>query len=62
MHHRDPFDRMLVAQALETKTPLVSIDAVFDRYGVERIWCETGNEGIRDQNRFHLSRIGNTGG
>lgn len=37
-HHRDPFDRLLAAQSLELGVPLVSIDAIFDRYGVERIW------------------------
>lgn len=36
--HRDPFDRMLVAQAREEKMALVSNDAVFDAFGVERIW------------------------
>lgn len=36
--HRDPFDRMLVAQAREEKMALVSNDAVFDTFGVERIW------------------------
>lgn len=37
-HHKDPFDRLLVAQALVEGIPLVSADAVFDLYGVERIW------------------------
>jgi len=37
-HHRDPFDRLLAAQSLELSAPLISIDAIFDRYGVERIW------------------------
>lgn len=36
--HRDPFDRMLVAQAREEKLALVSNEAVFDGYGVTRIW------------------------
>ena len=38
MHHRDPFDRMLVAQALVERIPIVSVDAALERYGVERIW------------------------
>ena len=38
MHHRDPFDRMLVAQAIVEGMPIVSIDAALDAYGVERIW------------------------
>ena len=37
-HHGDPFDRLLVAQSQEEDLPLVSRDAVFDVYGVERIW------------------------
>lgn len=37
-HHRDPFDRLLVAQALTDGIPLVSADAIFDQYGVHRIW------------------------
>jgi PIN domain nuclease of toxin-antitoxin system len=37
-HHRDPFDRLLAAQSLELVIPLISIDAIFDRYGVQRIW------------------------
>jgi PIN domain nuclease of toxin-antitoxin system len=37
-HHRDPFDRMLAAQALIETMPLVSVDAAFDPYGVQRLW------------------------
>jgi PIN domain nuclease of toxin-antitoxin system len=37
-HHRDPFDRVLVAQALCEHLPFISGDQVLDRYGVERIW------------------------
>ena len=36
--HRDPFDRMLIAQALRHDLWIVSVDAVFDRYGVSRLW------------------------
>lgn len=36
--HRDPFDRMLAAQALAHDLPLVSNESLFDRYGVRRIW------------------------
>ncbi|MBI5118394.1 type II toxin-antitoxin system VapC family toxin, partial [Candidatus Poribacteria bacterium] len=38
MHHRDPFDRLLIAQALEEKLPVVTADPVFRKYGVKRIW------------------------
>jgi PIN domain nuclease of toxin-antitoxin system len=37
-HHRDPFDRLLAAQAVEEKINIVSRDSVFDAYGVKRIW------------------------
>jgi len=37
-HHGDPFDRLLVAQALVENVPLVSADATFDLYGIRRIW------------------------
>ena len=36
--HRDPFDRMLIAQSLAHGLALVSRDAVFDGYGVTRVW------------------------
>lgn len=37
-HHRDPFDRLLAAQALEERIAVVSRDAVFRKYGVRRVW------------------------
>jgi PIN domain nuclease of toxin-antitoxin system len=37
-HHRDPFDRLLIAQAMVEGLPLVSVDSVFDQYGVSRLW------------------------
>lgn len=37
-HHRDPFDRLLAAQALHEELPVVSSDAVFGKYGVKRVW------------------------
>lgn len=37
-HHRDPFDRLLAAQAEEEKLSIVSADAVFQSYGVKRVW------------------------
>ena len=36
--HRDPFDRMLIAQALSRNLVLISIEPIFDRYGVRRLW------------------------
>ncbi|MFN0052691.1 MAG: type II toxin-antitoxin system VapC family toxin [Planctomycetales bacterium] len=38
LHHRDPFDRLLVAQALTESIPIISADTQFDPYGVQRIW------------------------
>jgi len=38
LHHKDPFDRMLVAQAQAENLPILSNDVAFDRYGVRRIW------------------------
>jgi PIN domain nuclease of toxin-antitoxin system len=38
-HHRDPFDRLLVVQALAEGLSLVSADAAFDAYGVPRVWA-----------------------
>ena len=37
-YHKDPFDRMLVAQSLVEDLALVSNERLFDRYGVERFW------------------------
>jgi PIN domain nuclease of toxin-antitoxin system len=37
-HHKDPFDRLLAATALTAGLTLVSKDAVFDAYGVKRVW------------------------
>ncbi len=37
-HHRDPFDRLIIAQSLALKAPVVGKDTLFDDYGVQRIW------------------------
>jgi PIN domain nuclease of toxin-antitoxin system len=37
-HHHDPFDRLLIAQSLAEGIFLVSADANFDAYGVQRLW------------------------
>ena len=37
-HHRDPFDRMLVAQAMEEKLTILSADPQMDAYGISRVW------------------------
>jgi PIN domain nuclease of toxin-antitoxin system len=38
LHHRDPFDRLLVAQAMVEGIPLISNDTAFDEYGIDRLW------------------------
>jgi PIN domain nuclease of toxin-antitoxin system len=38
LHHRDPFDRLLVAQAQSLNIPIVSADAILDAYDIKRIW------------------------
>jgi len=37
-HHRDPFDRLLVAQAIVEGIPVISADPQLDAYGITRIW------------------------
>jgi PIN domain nuclease of toxin-antitoxin system len=37
-HHRDPFDRLLIAQALVEQMPIVSSDVAFDAYAIARLW------------------------
>lgn len=37
-HHRDPFDRLLVAQAIFEKIPILGRDPAFDDYRIRRIW------------------------
>jgi PIN domain nuclease of toxin-antitoxin system len=38
IHHKDPFDRLLVCQSLAEGIPLVSADAGLDCYGINRLW------------------------
>jgi PIN domain nuclease of toxin-antitoxin system len=38
LHHRDPFDRLLVAQAQALNVPILSADTVLDQYDVKRLW------------------------
>jgi PIN domain nuclease of toxin-antitoxin system len=38
LHHRDPFDRILIAQSIEETLPLVTSDAAFKNYPVQTIW------------------------
>jgi PIN domain nuclease of toxin-antitoxin system len=38
MHHKDPFDRLLVSQALVESIPIVSNDPALEAYGITRLW------------------------
>lgn len=38
MHHRDPFDRMLIAQSMEQNLPVITADPLFKQYPVQIIW------------------------
>lgn len=38
LHHRDPFDRLLVAQAQELNIPILSSDRLLDQYDLKRLW------------------------
>lgn len=37
-YHKDPFDRLLIAQAMTENIPLMSIDTAFDQYPILRVW------------------------
>ena len=38
LHHRDPFDRMLIAQSIQERMVLVSKDPLFEPYAIRTIW------------------------
>ncbi|MBI3949248.1 MAG: type II toxin-antitoxin system VapC family toxin [Acidobacteria bacterium] len=38
LNHRDPFDRLLIAQAMIEQLPIVSADDHFDAYSIVRLW------------------------
>jgi PIN domain nuclease of toxin-antitoxin system len=38
LHHRDPFDRLLIAQSIVENIPIISSDSIFDKYIENRIW------------------------
>jgi PIN domain nuclease of toxin-antitoxin system len=37
LHHRDPFDRLLIAQSLVEEIPLLTVDSIFTAYGVKQL-------------------------
>ncbi len=38
LHHSDPFDRLLISQAIVEQIPILSADAAFDGYPIQRLW------------------------
>ena len=38
LHHRDPFDRLIIAQAMVEQIPVVGMDEAFDSYPIQRLW------------------------
>ena len=38
LHHKDPFDRMIIAQAITEQIPVISVDPLFECYPVTRLW------------------------
>ena len=38
LHHRDPFDRLIIAQSMAEQIPILSVDAIFDAYAIARLW------------------------
>lgn len=38
MFHKDPFDRIIIAQSISLKLPIVGKDEIFDQYMVNRLW------------------------
>jgi PIN domain nuclease of toxin-antitoxin system len=43
LHHHDPFDRLLIWQALTEQIPILSTEEVFDQYSVKRQWLISTN-------------------
>jgi PIN domain nuclease of toxin-antitoxin system len=39
LYHRDPFDRILIAQAMNHSLAIVSADTAFDAYSIQRVWA-----------------------
>jgi PIN domain nuclease of toxin-antitoxin system len=38
LHHRDPFDRLIIAQSIVENLQILSVDQLFDSYPIQRIW------------------------
>jgi PIN domain nuclease of toxin-antitoxin system len=42
LHHQDPFDRLLIAQAQAEEMVILTADRAFEKYDVKVMWCGTG--------------------
>jgi len=38
LHHRDPFDRILIAQSMNRSLPIINTDSAFDAYPISQVW------------------------
>ena len=38
LHHRDPFDRMLITQVMNRSLSIITADSAFDAYAIDRVW------------------------
>jgi PIN domain nuclease of toxin-antitoxin system len=38
LHHRDPFDRLIIAQSMAQQIPILNVDAIFDACAIARVW------------------------
>ena len=38
LHHRDPFDRMLITQVMNRSLSIITADSAFDAYSIDRVW------------------------
>ncbi len=45
LYHRDPFDRILIAQAITNSLTIVSVDKAFDAYPIQRVWARANAGG-----------------
>lgn len=39
LHHKDPFDRLIISQSIQEDIPIITVDKQFERYDVEVIWA-----------------------
>ena len=46
LHHRDPFDRMLIAQAQDENMQIISADLMFNQYEVSLLWAASNNKKV----------------